>query len=192
MTMRNVIRGAAVGLTLVLGAQTAHAQAGLSLGVGGGVAVPTGTMADGVETGWNGTVVARVKPAMSPLGLQVDGFYNRFGLAGGVDGHSRMIGATANAVYAFPSAAVARPYLLGGVGLYNGKATVTGLGSSESQTKFGLNAGAGFDLAFGGSTRLFAEGRFHAILKGVTDPATAEEKTGYMVPLTVGLRYSLR
>jgi hypothetical protein len=190
--MRSMIRGAVAGLALVLVAQAAHAQAGLSLGLGGGVVVPTGTMANGIQTGWNGMVVARVKPALSPVGLQLDGFYNRFALEAGADGHSRMLGATANAVFALPSAAVARPYLLGGVGLYNGKTSLDGVGSSQSQTKFGLNAGAGFDFGFGGSTHLFAEGRFHAILKGVTDPATGEAKTGYMIPLTVGLRWPMR
>jgi opacity protein-like surface antigen len=142
--------------------------------------------------GWSGMAVVRVKPAASPVGFQLDGFYNRFGLEGGIDGHSRLIGATANAVYAFPSAAVARPYLIAGGGLYNGKTTIDGFGSSEAQTKFGLNAGAGFDLAFGGGARLFAEGRFHAIMKGVTDVSTGDEKTAYMVPLTVGLRWSMR
>ncbi len=188
--MISVIRGVAIGLAVALSAQAAHAQAGLSLGVGGGAVIPTGTLADGNSTGWNAMVVARMKPAMSPVGFQLDGFYNRFGLEGGIDGHSRLIGATANAVFAFPSAAVARPYLLGGLGLYNGKTSIEGLGSSESQTKFGLNAGAGFDFAFGGGARLFAEGRFHAILKGVDDGV--EEKTAYMIPLTVGLRYTLR
>jgi hypothetical protein len=189
--MRSMIRGAVAGLALVLAAQTAHAQAGLSLGLGGGVVVPTGTLADGVQTGWNGMIVARVKPALSPVGLQLDGFYNRFALEGGLDGHSRMLGATADAVFAFPSAMVARPYLLGGVGMYNGKTSIDGVGSAQSQTKFGLNAGAGFDFGFGGA-RLFAEGRFHAILKGVTDVSTGEEKTAYMIPLTVGLRWSMR
>jgi hypothetical protein len=189
--MRSTIRGAAAGLALVLVAQAAHAQAGLSLGVGGGAVVPSGTMADGLKTGWNGMVVARVKPALSPVGLQLDGFYDRFALEGGFDGHSRMLGATADLVYAMPSAAVAHPYLLGGVGMYNGKTTINGV-SSESQTKFGLNAGAGLDFAFGGGARLFAEGRFHAILKGVADPSTTEEKTAYMIPLTVGLRWSMR
>jgi hypothetical protein len=189
--MRSMIRGAVAGLVLVLVAQAAHAQAGLSLGLGGGVVVPTGTMADGIQTGWNGMVVARAKPALSPVGLQLDGFYNRFALQGGVDGHSRMLGATADAVFALPSAMMARPYLLSGVGMYSGKTSIEGLGSSQSQTKFGLNAGAGFDFGFGGA-RLFAEGRFHAILKGVTDPSTGAEKTGYMVPLTVGLRWAMR
>ena len=190
--MRSMIRGAVAGLVLVLVAQAAHAQAGLSLGLGGGLVVPTGTMADGIQTGWNGMVVARVKPALSPVGLQLDGFYNRFALQGGVEGHSRMLGATADAVFALPSAMVARPYLLGGIGMYSGKTSIDGLGSSQSQTKFGLNAGAGFDFGFSGGARLFAEGRFHAILKGVTDPSTGAEKTGYMVPLTVGLRWAMR
>ncbi|MGH7527443.1 MAG: outer membrane protein [Gemmatimonadales bacterium] len=191
--MISVIRGVAIGLAVALGAQAAHAQAGLSLGLGGGAVIPTGSMADGNSTGWNAMAVARVKPAMSPVGFQLDGFYNRFGLEGGFDGHTRMIGATANAVYAFPSAAVARPYLLGGVGVYNGKTSIDGAPASESQTKFGLNAGAGFDFALGGGgTRLFAEGRFHAILKGAVDGTTGNEETAYMIPLTVGLRWALR
>jgi opacity protein-like surface antigen len=189
--MKSVIRGVAVGLAVVFGAQVAHAQAGVSLGLGGGVTVPTGSFADGVGTGWNGMVVARIKPAMSPMGLQLDGFYNRFGLDG-VDGNSRIMGATANAVFAFPSAAAARPYLLGGVGLYNGKASIDGGPEGESTTKFGLNAGAGFDFAFGGNARLFAEGRFHAILKAAVDGTTGDETTAYMIPLTVGLRWNLR
>lgn len=190
--MRSMIRGAAAGLALVLVAQAAHAQAGLSLGLGGGAVLPSGTMANGLQTGWNGMIVARVKPALSPVGLQLDGFYDRFALEGGVDGHSSMLGATANVVFAMPSAMVAHPYLLGGVGVYNGKTSIDGVGSSPSQTKFGLNAGAGLDFAFGSSARLFAEGRFHAILKGVTDPTTAQEKTGYMIPLTVGMRWAMR
>jgi opacity protein-like surface antigen len=117
----------------------------------------------------------------------VDAFYTRFGLEG-VDGHSRMIGGTANAVFAFPGASMARPYLIGGLGLYNGKTTIDGFGSSEAQTKFGINAGAGFDFGLG-KAKLFAEGRFHAIMKGVTDGTSGDEKTAYMIPLTVGLRF---
>jgi opacity protein-like surface antigen len=83
---------------------------------------------------------------------------------------------------------MAKPYLLGGAGVYNGKTTITGFGSSDSQTKFGLNAGAGFDFGVG-NAKLFAEARFHAIMKGVTDVSTGEEKTAYMIPLTVGVRF---
>jgi opacity protein-like surface antigen len=189
--MKTLMRGAVIGLALALGAQVAQAQAGLSLSMGAGAVIPTGSMADVNTMGWTGQAALRVKPAVSPLGFQVDAFYTRLGLENDLDGHSRMIGGTANAVFAFPSAAVARPYLLGGVGLYNGKTTVDGLGSTDSETKFGANAGAGFDLKLG-SAALYAEGRFHAIFKGAVDAQTLEETTAFMIPLTVGLRWSLR
>ena len=145
--MNSMIRGAVVGLAVMLGAQAAHAQ-GLSFGLGGGIVVPTGSLSDGTGTGWSGTAQLRVKPPVSPL----------------------------------------RPYLLAGPGLYSGKTTIDGLGSSESQTKLGLNAGAGFDFGMG-KAQLFAEARFHAILKGTVDVTSGDEKTAYMIPLTVGLRF---
>jgi hypothetical protein len=179
-----MIRGAVVGLAVMLSAQAAQAQ-GISLGLGGGVVVPTGDLADGTSTGFSGTAQLRVKPPVSPLGLQVDAFYTRFGLDG-VDGNSRVLGATANALFAFPGASPARPYLVGGLGLYNLKTSIDGLGSSDSQTKFGLNAGAGFDFGLG-KVNLFAEGRFHMIMKALNNGT--DEKSAYMIPLTVGVRF---
>ena len=186
--MKRMIRGVAVGLAVALSAQAAHAQAGLSLGIGGGAVVPTGTLADFSKTGWNATLSARVKPAVSPLGFQVDGFYNRLSLDG-VDGNTRVLGGTANALFSLPGAIV-HPYLTGGVGVYNMKATVDGVGSG-SDTKFGLNGGVGMDLGVG-PAKFYAEGRLHAIMKGSVDSQTLEETTAYMIPLTVGLRWSLR
>src|SRR5206468_10634738 len=93
--MNSMIRGAVVGLAVMLGAQAAQAQ-GLSLGLGGGIVVPTGSLSDGLGTGWSGTAQLRVKPPVSPLGFQVDAFYTRFSLDG-IDGNSRMLGGTANA-----------------------------------------------------------------------------------------------
>ncbi len=185
--MKSTIRGAVLGLAVMLGAQAANAQ-GLSFGVGGGVVLPSGSMSDANSTGYSGSALVRLQPPASPLGFQVDAFYTRFGLEGGIDGHSRMVGGTANAVFAFPGASVARPYLIGGLGVYNGQTTVDGLGSSDSQTKFGFNAGAGFDFGMG-KAKLFAEARFHGIMKGIADVTTGEEKTAYMIPLTVGLRF---
>jgi opacity protein-like surface antigen len=183
--MKSMIRGVALGLAVVLGAQAAHAQ-GLSFGIGGGAVMPTGTYGDLMSTGWNVTGVARMKPPASPLGFQVDAFYTRFGLEGGVDGHNQVIGGTANAVYAFSSASPVRPYLLGGLGLYNQKLTVGDVSGSES--KFGLNAGAGFDFLLG-SAKLFADVRFHTILNGSVDAETLEEANAYMIPITLGLRF---
>jgi outer membrane protein with beta-barrel domain len=185
--MKTLMRGAAVGLALALSAQVAQAQAGLSFGLGAGVVVPTGSMADLNSTGYTGQASLRMQPAASPLGLQVDGFYSRLGLQNDIDGHSQMIGGTANAVYAFSSVSPARPYLIGGVGVYNHKLTIDQVGSG-SDTKFGANAGAGFDFKLGAAS-LYAEGRFHAIFKAAVDAQTLEETTAYMIPLTVGLRF---
>ena len=84
--MKTLMRGAAIGLALALGAQAAHAQAGLSLGFGAGAVVPTGSMADVNSMGWTGQAALRVKPAVSPLGFQVDAFYTRLGLENDLDG----------------------------------------------------------------------------------------------------------
>ena len=185
--MKSVIRGAVVGLAVALCATSAQAQ-GLSFGLGGGAVIPTGSMADLNTMGWSAMAVARLKPPVAPLGLQVDAFYTRLGLEQDIDGHSRIIGGTANAVFAFPGASPARPYLLGGVGVYNGKTSIDGFGESDAETKFGLNAGAGFDFGLG-KANLFADVRFHAILKGGVDSETLEETTAYMIPVTVGLRF---
>jgi len=188
--MKNLVRVVAMGFAVAASASVAQAQTGVSLGLGGGAAVPTGSMADGAKTGWSSEVVARVKPAASPVGLQLDGFYNRFALEGGIDGNARMLGGTANAVLAFPMG-VARPYLIGGVGVYNGKTTITGGPATDSQTKFGANGGLGLDVGIGKSASLFAEGRFHAIFKGAVDQTTLQDETAYMIPVTLGMRWTL-
>ena len=188
--MKTLMRGAAVGLALALSAQVAQAQAGLSLGLGAGAVMPSGDMADVYSTGWTGQASLRLKPAVSPLGFQFDASYSRLGLDTDlVDGHTSTLAGTANAVFAFPGAAAARPYLIGGLGVYNQRASIEG--ESASDTKFGANAGAGFDLKLG-SASLYAEGRFHAIFKGGVDLESGEEATAYMIPLTVGLRWALR
>ena len=185
--MKTLMRGAAVGLALALSAQVAQAQGGLSFGLGAGVVVPSGSMADLNSTGYTGQASLRMQPAASPLGFQVDGFYTRLGLQNDVEGHSQMIGGTANAVYAFSGASAARPYLIGGLGVYNTKLTLDGFGSG-SDTKFGANAGAGFDFKLGAAS-LYAEGRFHTIFKAAVDAETLQETTAYMIPITVGLRF---
>jgi opacity protein-like surface antigen len=186
--MKRMFRGVAIGLAVALSAQAAQAQSNLSLGVGGGAVIPTGSLADIGKTGWNATLSARLKPAVSPIGFQLDGFYNRFAFDG-IDGHTSILGASANAIFALPGL-MAHPYLIGGLGMYNMKASVDGVGSG-SDTKFGFNGGLGVDVGVG-PAKLYAEGRLHAIMKGTVDSQSLEETTAYLVPLTVGLRWSLR
>jgi len=180
-------------------ATSAQAQGegtGVEFGLGGGVSIPSGDFDDVAKLGWHGQAAVSFVPQSLPVGFQVDGNFSRFGSEdaafAGLDVKSQLIYGTANVVYKFKSSPDTRfrPYLIGGVGVYNfdlkgDDADVLGV---DSETKFGINAGAGFDFGLG-KAKLFAEGRFHAIMKGVTDGTSGDEKTAYMIPLTVGLRF---
>jgi opacity protein-like surface antigen len=94
---------------------------------------------------------------------------------------------TGNIVFKFNSSegATFRPYLIGGGGVYNFKTTGTNdlgtiVSTDNSTTKFGLNAGAGFDFKLG-SVGLFLESRFHDVFMSGQDLK--------FVPITLGLRF---
>ena len=180
--MRSVMVGAA--LMALAGVAPAMAQGGAKFSVGGGLTLPLGDFGDGANTGWHGLAAVSFVPNNSPVGIQVDGMYQRFGLDEffGDDANFRLIQGTANAVYRFQTSEETKihPYLIGGVGLYNGKVGGDDIvGDPESETDFGINAGAGFDFA-AGAVALFVEGRFHNVF-------TEGESTNF-IPISVGIR----
>ena len=78
--------------------------------------------------------------------------YHRFGFdAAGFDADRQMIEGTANIVFAFSTSEESKfhPCLIGGVGGYNVKAVGDDAGGTDSDTNFGVNAGAGFDFDLG-------------------------------------------
>jgi opacity protein-like surface antigen len=184
------IRSAMLGAVLMAsaGAAPAVAQSGARFSVGGGLTVPLSDFADEAGTGFHGLAAVGFQPANFPVGIQVDGMFQRFGVDddpvfGDVDANFRFLQGTANAVYTFQTSpdSKVRPYLIGGVGLYNVK--VTGddvIGDPESETDFGINAGAGFDFT-AGAVGIFVEGRFHNVF---SDP----DNTNF-IPITVGVRF---
>ncbi len=176
------------GVVAAVATGEASAQMPVSFGVGGGATIPTGSSGDAFKTGWHGLALVRFKPAASPVGFQIDGMYHRLGftdeqasLVG--DGKLQMINGTANVVFSFPVSEETRfrPYLLGGVGLYNSKAKFDVGPDGESNTDFGFNAGAGFDVGFGGGT-FFIEGRFHNVFVSDIDDTK-------FIPITAGIRF---
>lgn len=180
--MRGISKGfAALALGLLLGAPAAHAQAEFSLG--GGVGIPLGDFDDVAKLGWQGTAAVSFAPANMPIGFQLDGSYGRYSDDSPLDLKSQFIYGTANVVYRFATAPETRfrPYLIGGGGVYNLKATGSDvIGDPGSETKFGVNAGAGFDIKAGGAG-LFVEGRFHNVF---TDGPNTQ-----FIPLNVGVRF---
>jgi hypothetical protein len=174
------------GSTLAGRAAQAQEATAVEFGVGGGIDLPLGNFNDAAKMGFHGLGAVSFTPAAWPVGIQVDGNYAQFKDDTPLDVKFQMIYGTANLVYKFKNAEGTRvqPYLIGGGGVYNFKvkgddvADVPGV--DNSVTKFGLNAGAGFDFK-AGSAALFVEGRFHNIF-------TEGDNTTF-VPITVGVRF---
>jgi opacity protein-like surface antigen len=173
------------GLVVIGSVYAAPAVAqGAEFSLGGGATLPLSDFGDVASTGWHGLAAVSFAPSTFPLGIQVDGMYQRFGFEDApddFDGNFQLIQGTANAIYKFKSSpdSPVRPYIIGGVGLYNFKATGDDVIDDGSNTDFGVNAGAGFDFKLG-SVGAFVEGRFHNVF--------ADEVDLRMIPITVGLR----
>ena len=179
--MRGIVRAAvAVGIGLGLHAASLHAQSPVRFGLGGGASIPSGSFSNGLNTGWEGTALVQYLPTTSPVGFQIDGAYNQLGFEGG-GGKYEVIDGTANVVYEFKTSAESkfRPYLIGGGGVYNLKNKPDAL-PSESNTKFGVKAGAGFN--FGPpKTSFFIESRFHNVFLSGSD--------FHYIPIIAGIRF---
>ena len=180
----STIKGAVLGAVLMAtaGAPSALAQ-GAEFSLGGGVSVPSGNFDDFAKLGWHGTAAVSFVPQTMPVGFQVDGSFSRLSDESPADRQAQLIYGTGNIVYKFQVAEDTkfRPYLIGGGGVYNldtkGDDVLPG---DESVTKFGINAGAGFDFK-AGSAGLFVEGRFHNVF-------TEGDNTNF-IPITVGVRF---
>jgi hypothetical protein len=182
--MNGLTKGLVVSAVMALAAGDAAAQTPVSFGVGGGVTIPTGSSSDAFGTGWHGMALVRFKPAASPVGFQIDGMYQRLGTEDPApEGNLQVINGTANVVFSFPVSEETRfrPYLIGGLGYYNSKIKFDVGPDSESESDFGFNAGAGFDVGFGGGT-FFVEGRFHNVFVSEADDFK-------FIPITAGIRF---
>ena len=187
--MKLVSRGAIAGLLSLLVAPPVFAQ-GATFSLGAGVSLPTGDFNTIAKLGWHATAAVLVGKQTRPLGLQVDANYAQFGLdasgaGGSFDVKERFLYATGDVVFrlATSSPSAFRPYVIGGVGVYNSKGTgrdAAVFGGAQAATDFGVNAGAGFNYVTGGTT-LFVEARFHSIF---TDPTHTQ-----FLPISAGIRF---
>jgi hypothetical protein len=178
--MSRLLNAVALCLWLGLSATAVSAQMPVEFGVGAGLSIPSGTTSNGLKTGWHGLALVQFKPASSPVAIRIDGSYNHLGFKGG-GGKEKVIAGTVNAVYEFATAAESQfhPYLIGGGGIYNVKAEPDFV-TSVSETKFGINVGAGFNFKSSG-IGFFVEGRFHDIFISGAD--------FHYIPLTAGVRF---
>lgn len=181
MHLRTLAAAAAFGLATAAtaGAQMSGGRA-VSFGLAGGATLPLGDAADAYDVGFNLMGLVNVQPDFLPVGARFDVMYHSLGgksdLTGSLAGDLNVFGGTANAVLTVSNTGTVRPYVLGGVGLYN----LDSDGVTESVTKFGLNGGGGVDFGLGGFNT-FVEARFHSVF-------TEGAKTN-LVPVVFGLRF---
>ncbi len=181
--MKKILVGAAMFSAFVAAAPVAQAQqsGGLVFGISGGLTLPIGDLGDVQGSGLNLQGHATLKPSSTPFALRGDvGFwttggknFNRLGVSGSTESVNWFVG-NVNAIYNFEGSKddTFVPYVIGGVGLYNG--------SQGFGTKAGINGGGGVTFKLSGFDA-FAEGRFHNIF--------TEGSSSRIIPLSFGINF---
>ena len=179
-------------LLIAATAQAQNADAGRPFKLGGalGATLPLGDFGDAADVGFHFGGLIEYKPAAFPTTLRGEITYHRLGIKGDVfdeigdvDGNWSMLTFIGNAVFPFGDpASTARPYGIGGLGLYRLKASgdIDGFDISDTQTKFGLNVGGGFTFNLSGF-ETFVEARFHSVF-------TEDSNTNF-IPLSFGFKF---
>jgi opacity protein-like surface antigen len=181
---RSILSVAALAMTFV--ASTASAQRAkaparpVQFSVAAGASMPMGDYGDAVNMGFHAQGSAEIAPKGMPVSWRADLLWNRHGGKEdvlGPDASSSTLGLNVNAVYGIQTKSAARPYLIGGLGMYRSSGEIDGE-SIDATTDFGFNAGAGvrFNL---GTIRSFAEVRMHNVM--------TEGEATRVVPITFGL-----
>ena len=177
----------AAGALLI--AATAQAQGtsgsvGKSYKFGGdlGAAVPLGDFADGADVGYHIGGLFEYTPKSMPVSWRGELAYNHNGISD-IDGNFSMLNLVGNAVMPLGNKAGSiRPYVIGGMGVYRVKASASfeGVDVSQSDTKFGLNAGGGLSFHLSGF-ETFVETRFNSVF---TDGSNMN-----FMPFTFGFKF---
>jgi Outer membrane protein beta-barrel domain len=186
--------------SVAAGAQTESGQDtsvdGLYWGIAAGVSRPTGQFHGGYRSGWNVTAPLGWDFDSSPLGIRVDGSYDR--VSGRTIGGSELPDA---GIWSLNGDAKLRmqlrnlramraAYVLAGVGAHRivGGATTSsgGYGTSlgDASTSWGWNAGAG--IAFGwGRASMFLEWRYLS----VSPNGQLSEEAPRLIPIILGFTF---
>jgi len=171
--MKSLSVGVCAAVFLLATASVARAQGvgSVHFGISGGADFPVEDQSNAYKTGWNGTILVPINFGHSPVSIRFDGSYHRLdskdnlALVSG-SGHVEMLTGTFDIVVG-PRGTSVEPYFIGGVGAYDMRFHGEDLENntfSDTNTRFGWNAGGG--LAFplgGGGSRFFVEARYTSV-----------------------------
>lgn len=144
------------------------------VGIEGGLAVPTGDFGDAVDMGFD--VGASGTWMFAPTwGVGVDVAYymwNGKDLPPGVDFTANAIQATGHFKFMIPSESTIKPWLKGGLGMYNISGKLEGAGPvfdfDESEANFGFNIGGGINLQASPTMSYGIGAAYHSVAEGDT------------------------
>ena len=161
----------------------AAAKGDMMLGVRGGASLPMSDFSDLTKTGFLGG--ADFTYMLNPkFGIGVDGSYvtnswkDELIVAPLTDAKITQIQFGANGKYFFPMEGSAMPYIVGGLGMTNGKASTTPDTGGDSSTDFGGRIGLGGNFKAGSSLMINLEGNFNYV--NSKDDATGAKNTEYI------------
>ncbi|HEY6092846.1 MAG TPA: outer membrane beta-barrel protein [Gemmatimonadales bacterium] len=181
--MKRIMTVLAVAGLCAAAAKPAMAQ-GTTLGIGVGITNPMSDWGDkntiGDKMGFHLGVGGSFALGTAPVRLRVEGTYTQTSHQTGVDGNTKLIGGMVSLVYPFATAGKIKPYILGGVGLYNNKFSANGADTSKTGVGFGGGAGLRFPMA---SASVFVEARYLTM--------KAFDLTWAQLPVTVGLSFPM-
>jgi hypothetical protein len=166
--LRKSLYGVLTASLLVAGAQSAEAQ--LHFNVNAGAAMPMSDAGDVWNAGFRVGAGLELRAPLVPLGLRIDGAYDRMGIKIGESNLSILSG-TANAVFTLPVMPI---YAVGGIGMYRSDA---GAGST---TDFGFNVGVGLRLPLP---------MFSPFIEARLNQVNGDGENFRYVPIVAGIRF---
>ena len=208
--MKRIVSGAAaIALGVMAGVATAAAQRPyemesgstrpISIGFGGGVSVPLSDYKKSFDNGFNGQGFIRFNIPGLPISPRLDFTLQRLDMkdiqtgvpgVGTLDGYNQILGGLANLTYGLGVGPI-RPYILAGLGDYNLKfqqesEESSSSTSSFSDTKFGVNGGAGITIRLG-RIAAYLEGRIDNVWTSEDQDFEANLKAVRVIPVTFGI-----
>ncbi len=192
-----------LALAFIAAAGTAKAQNGFgrpTVGIFGGVSLPSSDFNDEVGTGWHAGGLVKMR-AYKALDVRADGTFNKFaskdivGTVATVETYATVIHGNLDLLLnlgtdsaAYPGDNSVSPYILGGIGTYHldYKAECTGTCENfeaPSRNHFGLNIGGGATFPLMG-LRTFVEGRYHRISRSVSQGSSRK-----MILISAGIKF---
>ncbi|MCK5484346.1 MAG: porin family protein [Gemmatimonadetes bacterium] len=152
----------AIAVTVLMGVVApSPSSAQTTLYISGGATFPTGAYAEFANTGWMAAGGVLFGVGSSGLGIGADLVY-------GQNNHEDLLlesakttvySAMAIVDYAFGSPGKIRPFVFGGAGIAGHRFSADGV-ESDTDSDFAYQLGAGVDFPIGGTTSLYAEGRY--------------------------------